>query len=245
MNSIEEILIQQQRRAIYVGSDFVNADALTQFTLVQTGAATIVNTELYGGVVTLNTTALLDLDCYIHSPEVFDFGPGGLAGKSIVAEARIKYSEGATDEAIVVFGLMSGVIADHMLDDNLGPLAAYSGAVIYKVDSETVWKVEASVDGGAKQYGGISTQTAGGTSWQTLRIEVHPLTTTRADVSFFIDDAGGSNFVSLKDSNLNPLKYEMDITTTVPMSLVMGVKCGAAGTDETLLLDYMHGIQIR
>ena len=247
MNSIEEILIQQQRRAVHVGSDFVNIDSLTQFTLTQTGAATITLPTGVTGVAgtALFTTTLTTEDAYMASREVFDFGPVGLAGKSIVGEARIKYTEGDVNDLIACFGFMSAVAADSMLDAAGGPLAAYSGAVIYKVDGETVWKAEGSTNGGGNIYGGTSTTTSGGGTWQTLRIEAHPLSATRMDVSFLIDDAGGSNFVSLKDSNLNPLKYEMDITTTVPMSLVMGVKCGAAGTDETLLLDYMHGIQIR
>jgi len=248
MNSIEEILIQQQRRAVYVGSDFTNVDSLTQFTEVETGAATIAlgtGANLVGGQAVFNTTALLDLDCYLHSPEVFDFGPGGLAGKTLVGEFRIKYTEGNTDDAIVVMGFMSAVAADSMLDDNLGPLAAYSGAVIYKVDGEVLWKVEGSVNGGGTQYGGTSTILPGGGTWQTFRIECHPLTATRMDVSFLHDPNGGSNFVPMKDSNLIPLKYEMDITTTTEMSLVVGLKAGAGGTDETLYLDYMHAVQIR
>ena len=249
MNSIEEILIQQQRRAVYVGSDFVNLDCLTQFTEVETGAATIAvgtGANNVGGQVVFNTTAAANLDCYLASPEVFDFGPGGLAGKSIVGEARIKYTEIATNDAIVVFGFMSAVGGDSMLDEALGPKAVYSGAVIYKVTDSLLWKVEGSTNGGANIYGGTSTAIPGGGTWQTLRVEGHPLTATRMDISFLIDDGGGSNFVPLRDSNLIPLKYEMDITTTVPMSLVVGLKCHNAGSsDETLYLDYMHGIQIR
>ena len=248
MNSIEEILIQQQRRASYFGSDFTAADCIAEWTTVEGDAtadvALATGANLVGGQITMIVTTTDNQECYIHSQELFDFGPGGLAGKSIVAECRLKYTEIATDDANLVFGLASAVAANDLIDDGLGPKAAYSGALIYKVDGGTVWKAEASVNGGATQYGGTSTQGSGGGVWQTLRIETHPLTATRCDVSFLIDPNGGSNFIPLKDANLIPLKYEMDITTTTEMSLMAGLKNGGANT-ETVYIDYMHAVQIR
>ena len=248
MNSIEEILIQQQRRASYFGSDFTAADCLAEWTTVEGDAngdvALATGANLVGGQITLVVTTTNNEECYIHSQEIFDFGPGGLAGKSIVAECRLKYTEIATDDASVMFGLMSAVAANSITDTTGEPQATYSGAVIYKVDGGTVWKAEASVNGTTKYGTATSTQGSGGGVWQTLRIETHPLTATRCDVSFLIDPNGGSNFIPLKDSNLNPLKYEMDITTTTEMSLFAGLKNGGANS-ETVYIDYMHAVQIR
>lgn len=244
MNSIDETLIQLERRAFTVGSDFTAVDSLAAFSTVEGDASASValatGASAVGGKALLTTGAVDNAEAYVFTQEVFTFS----AKSTVVAEAFLDFTEGNTDDANIIFGLMSGVAANALLDNGGGPAAAYDGAVIYKVDGGLVWQAEASTDGGANQSGGTSTTLTTQTGPVTLRIECSPLTATRMDVSFLVDVNGGSNFVPLRDTNLIPLKYEMDISTVAEMSLMVGVKAGGANS-ETPLVDKITATQIR
>lgn len=150
--------------------------------------------------------------------------------KAIWFEARIQFTEANTDDANIAVGLMNAVAANAILDDGAGPKASYSGAVIYKVDGETVWRCQNSV--GTSRTTTVTTTTAGGSSFQTLQIEVRPQGTGFYDVVFWID---GVEVAKHKDQALG---------SPTEMQVFAGVKNGGANL-ETLVVDYIAAYQLR
>jgi len=244
MKVLDESQLNSVLRKVSVGSDFLEADSLAAFSTVEadTGASVALATgaNAIGGKALLTTGATDNNEAYIFTDEVFKF----TADKPFIAHVSVQYAESATDDANVAVGLMDAVGANSILDNGAGPKAAYSGAVVYKTDGSTVWAVEASVNGGATQYGGTSTTTAGGTTAQVIRIEFQPFSSTKGDVLFSIADAGGTNFIPLEDSNGNILKYEIDFTTVTEMSLFAGAKAGSASS-ELVYIDFLGAAQTR
>lgn len=148
--------------------------------------------------------------------------------KPIVFQTTIQFAEGATDDANVLAGLMSTSAADALLDNGAGPAASYSGLVFFKVDGGNNWWIEASVGGTqttveltAVNSLNKKANTAGGTAKQTLRIEFIPVSSTQAQVLWFIDGVQ---------------VYDMlwTYTSVVAVSPVFGLKNGAGTTVETL-----------
>ena len=160
-----------------------------------------------------------------------------VASKPLKFETRIQFAEGATNKLNVFAGFCSvGTTANTLVDNGAGMVTTYDGAVIYKVDGETVWRCGSSR--GTTQYTTTSTKTAGGTSAQVLRIEIQPISTTDAEVTFFVDDA------ALVDTNLQPIKHTMVFASATQMQAAVGMKLGGANT-ESLYVDYIAAYQLR
>ena len=205
--------------------------------LTDSGTATI--GDAAGGILALvasDGTVADNDEAYIRSAsEIFLFA----AAKPMFCEARLQYTEANTDDANVIFGFASAVAANHLQDNGAGPLASYSGAVFFKVDGGTNWNVEKSIAGTqttaeltAANSLTKSAQTAGGASYQTLRIEAEPHGGGTMDVSFFIDGV---------------LVYKMKDTTyasATEMHVFAGVKNGDTNL-ETLNVDYIEAWQLR
>lgn len=156
--------------------------------------------------------------------------------KPSIAEARLQFSEASTNAANVVFGLMDAVAADALLDNGGGPRASYSGALVYKLDGETLWRAQTSI--ATTKTTSLSSATAGGSAFQTLSIEFKPITSALADVTFYLDGA------PLKTSTGATVKHAFTFTGATEMQLVLGVKNGAAAL-ETLAVDYAACFQLR
>lgn len=156
--------------------------------------------------------------------------------KALVAEARLQFSEANGDDANVAFGLMDAVAADALLDNGGGPRANYSGALLYKVDGENLWRAQTSI--GAARTTSQSNAAAGGSAFQTLAIEFKPLTPSLADVAFYLDGA------LLRTATGAPIKHAFTFTGATEMQLVIGVKNGGASL-ETLTVDYAACFQLR
>jgi hypothetical protein len=199
------------------------------------GAATVGDTV--GGVLNLAPTdSTTNREVYVKgSHQLFLFANN----KPFCGEAYIQFTEANTNKANIAFGFMSGVGAASMADTTGEPKASFSGAVIYKVPGGTVWKTASSVGtvmGGAGGVAQVSDATAGGAAYVRLRIEVMPISTTIAEVTYFVDG------IQLKTSGGRPgqalIKDQLTYTSALQMSVFMMCKNGST-TAETLNVDYV------
>lgn len=213
--------------------EFVTADLFTD-TSADTGAA-VAGIEGVGGQVTLTTGATDNNECYLHTTrELFLFA----ADKPIVFETRLKYTEANTDDANVCHGLMDAVGANSILDNGGGPKASYSGAVFFKSDGDTLWSVESSLAGvqtttqlSATNSLTKTAQVPGGGTWQTFRIEVVTISSTEAEVSFYID-------------GVLVAKHSLTYTSATEMQAFVGAKAGDTNS-EVVTVDYVSAYQLR
>lgn len=213
--------------------EFVSGDLFTD-TSADTGAA-VANIDGAGGLVTLTTGGTDNNECYLlTTKELFKFAND----KPLVFETRLQYAEANTDDANVAFGFMNAVGANSILDDGGGPKADYSGAVFFKVDGGTRWQVESSLgtsqtttDLTAANSRDRLVKTAGGSAYQTFRIEVITTSSTTAEVSFYID----GTLVA---------KHELTYTSATEMMAFVGVKAGGANS-EVVTVDYISAYQLR
>lgn len=200
------------------------------------GTATI--SDAAGGIVTLTPsdgTAGDNDEIYLaSSSELFKF----LNDKPIIAEAAIQFSEANTDDANIAFGLADAVAANTIVDDGAGMKASFDGACIYKVDGGTKWKCVSSK--ATTQTITTSSTTAGGSSYQVLRIEVRPVSSSIAEVTYFVDGS------ILRDETYNkPIKHTIDFTSSpTEMQVFVGAKNGGTNA-ESLLVDRLGAWQLR
>lgn len=209
------------------------------WTSVLTDSGTAAATDAAGGVLSITgsdgTVADNDEGYVKSTKEVYKFANN----KPLCGESRLTWTEANTDDANVLFGFLDAVAANSLQDNGAGLPASYSGAVFYKVDGDTVWSVEVS-DGGTQwtkkldasgSLDGIA-KTCGAGTYQTLRIEAVPISSTKMDVSFFID---GVLVYKVKDATY---------ANATEMNLAWGVKNGG-GNAETLLVDWVDAPQTR
>lgn len=164
------------------------------------------------------------------------------ADRALVAVFRLQYAEANTSAMNLIMGFMSGVGANALLDDGAGPAASYSGAVIYKVDGETVWRFETSI--GASQTTTQSKHTAGGSSYMTFAIVCRHINADKVECVPMYDSAGGFNLKQMLDSNNNPIKHSIDPGSATEMTLFHGAKIGST-TSESYSIDFAGGAQSR
>ncbi len=197
----------------------------------------IVPTDAASGILTASPEDATDNDeVYLESTqEVFKFAND----KPIIFEARIQFAEAATSAANVFFGLMDAIGADSLVDNGGGPKASYSGMLFFKEDGQTLWSVEASVGStpttaqltALASLDGVA-KTAGSASYQRLRIEFRPYSSSKADILFFIDDI---HVYKITD---------FTFTGATEMSVGFGIKNGST-TPETMSVDYLACYQLR
>lgn len=199
-------------------------------------------TDAAGGIATGVTGAVDNNEAYLlTTQEIFLIA----ANKPIIAEATLQFAEAQTNKANVAFLLADAIAADTIVDDGAGLKASFSGAAIYKVDGGTVWKCMVSI--GSTQTIVTTTATAGGSSYQRLRIEIKPVTSTIAEASFFIDN--GNGMVPLVDASQTarpntPVKISFTYTGATEMGCGVGVKAGGSSS-QTVLVDRIAAYQAR
>jgi len=226
----------QHKSTFGVFHDFDHYVTADEFTTVASDTGAVTVSDAVGGVVTLDpsdgTVADNDETYLKGTKELFLFAND----KPLVFEARVKFVEANTDDANILVGLMDAVAANSLADDGAGPPASYSGLNFHKVDGGTKWLVESSV--GSAQTTSTTDAVAGGSAWQTLRIEFQPVTSTEAEVSFFVDGA------QAQDSTGKEIKHRLTFTGATEMQTALGVKNGG-GNRETLNVDYLACFQKR
>lgn len=231
-----ELLNKAIRWAFWIEENFlwfVTAHMWTSLAADTTATVAVADTQ--AGGVALFTDATDNNEAAIRTTnEIFKFA----AGKPILFEASISYTEANTDDANVFVGLMDAIGANAMVDNGAGPKSSFSGAGFYKVDGGTRWQfitsigtTRTTVDLVLTDKNNLSreTQTAGGA--QTLRIEVEGDTLTALKVSGFIDDVLVAQHI-------------VDCTSATEMHGGAYVKAGGSNA-ETLTVKYIRAGQGR
>ena len=226
-----------EKDQIGVFDDFLWFVTAHQWTSVLTDTGTAAVGDSANGIVVLTPSdgTVADNDeAYLKSTaEVFKFA----TQRAIYGECLLQFTEANTDDANVFFGFLDNIAANTIVDDGAGLKTSFSGAAIYKVDGGTVWRCVTS--NGSSQSVTISTKTAGGSSYQRLRIELREVDGTNMEVTFFVDDQ------PLLDSNYRrPIKHNVAIASATEMQVGCGVKNGSTNL-ETLNVDYIAAYQLR
>lgn len=166
-------------------------------------------------------------------------------GKPWCVESRLQFTEINTSAANVAFGAMDVMgSANTILDNGSNLAASFYGAVIYKLDGETVWRC--AVSAGTLSSTGtvaISSATAGGSSYQTLRIQGLPVARANvSEVTFYVDE------VPLYDATSGkPIILQMTHGAQGTADCDVGVYCKDGATNNTLTVnvDYIAAAQKR
>ncbi len=236
MNKYDLHDVLELRRTMLLFDDFQEyASGVSNgcgWTTVTAGGGTAAVNDGNGGILTLAPTdSTLNREVYVKgSHQLFTFA----ANQPMMCEAFLQYSEANTNKANIAFGFMSSVGAASMQDNTGEPKTNFSGAVIYKVPGGTQWKTCSSI--GTTQTVSQSDTTAGGSAYVRLRIEVMPVSSTLAEVTYYV------NGIQLKTSGGRPgtslIKDQMTYTGALSMAVFMCCKNGST-TAESLLVDYV------
>lgn len=225
----------KNRRSFVLEDDFFHYTTTEDFTSVLTDSGTATVGDAAGGILTVaasDGTVADNDEGYVRSTaEAFLFA----VDKPALFEARIKFVEANTDDANVAVGFMSAVAANSILDNGGGPAASYSGAVLFKVDGGTVWQFETSI--GGTQITTVTQHTAGGSAYQTVRIEIREAGGVIEAVPFLDGQ-------QMLDANNKPVKHTFAPTSATEMHAFIGVKNGDTNM-ESLLCDYICAAQLR
>jgi hypothetical protein len=222
--------------------DFTEYTSTQRWTTVGDGPTVTVD-DARCGILKCTTLAVDNDEIYIVSTaEIFKV----LAGKPIQVETRIQYSEANVNDANICFGVAQEAGANLLVDAGAGLATTLDGALFYKVDGETRWRVGSS---NATAQTLTETQTtAGGSSYQTLQIIINPVSSVTAKVTFHIDTAGERDFDQCRRYGANvrepDIEHDLTITGLLEMHVVVGVKAGDTNA-ETLNVDYINAWQKR
>ena len=219
---------------------FVTAD---RWTLLGDTGSTAAGTDAAGGILTLTGDGTdNDFAGVTTTHELFKVAEG----KPIVATARVNWTEAATNEGMVVFGLAQEDTVGIIADDTGVPVGTLDGAIIYNPAATLLWSVCSS-----NATAQTITQTEHShvsATWVTLRIIITPLNAADAEVTYWIDPNGGVDFQQMRENGSNPrspaIKHALTITGLLEMNLLVGIKNGTAAA-ETLLVDYIQAWQKR
>jgi hypothetical protein len=147
--------------------------------------------------------------------------------KPIFGEWLIDYTEANTNTAQVAVGFSSSPGSGLLQNAAAGPAASFSGALIYKVSGETVWRCVSSLS--TTQTITKSTTTAGGSTPQDLKIEVIPVTSTIAEVSFWCN---GQQLIDASQTSRNvPIKHYVTYTGYAQMAATNYIKSESANSE--------------
>lgn len=185
-----------------------------------------------GGVLSMATGATDNNEVAIRTTaELFLFA----ADKPAVCEARVRWTEANTDDANVAVGFADAIGADLLLDNGAGPKASFSGALLYKVDGETVWRFVTSL--GATRTVTQSNVAAGGSAYQVVRIEVR-------EAGGVLECVPWVDGRQLTDATNRPIKHYIALGSPTEMHFGVYLKAGSANS-ETILIDYAAPYQNR
>lgn len=225
--------------------NYVTGDRWTPLTSDLTSASTqalvVKTTGANKGILSVTNDAT-DNDEFYYGTTVYPFLIA--ANKPMVFETRMQYSELATSANNVILGFLSTYAANTLIDDGGGPVASATMAVIYKLDGGTVWRCRSQIGAAVGQTDTVSQHTAGGSAYQTLRIEVNPISSTVAEVIYSIDEGGNKGMRQMLDANGYPIKHQLVYTNAVACAAVWGGKTGGANA-EVMLNDYIAAYQKR
>jgi hypothetical protein len=221
-----------------------------------TGASIAIDADGLGGIVTMTAGTADNGEAILHSTnEIYKFQ----SNKPLCAVARFKITQGGTNQAAVLFGVMDAAGTDPIQDDGAGPKATYHGAVFFKNEASADLQVESTAATSVTQTT-TTTEVDPGTDYASYMIKVEPVSDTDKRVTFWHDDEatdsptsmltpGAQNWKQLKDTNGNLVKHTISLATpaaaTGEMSLVIAVKNSSAGGTQQVDVDYLGCWQLR
>lgn len=153
-------------------------------------------------------------------------------GKPLYAEFRVAFTEGSTNKAAIILGLMDAAGADALVDTEAGPKASYSGVVFWKVSGTLALSAEASIAGTQTAITMASAPAHVSGTYAKYGILIVPTTAALANVYVFINDT--------LVGSLTDWTY----TNATDMDAIVGVKSDGSA-EETALVDYILVRQAR
>jgi len=238
--------IQLEQRSVFgTFSDFDHYVTADEFTTTASNSGTVAVGDGAGGIVTISASdaSLVDEDeTYLKGTiEIFKFA----TDKPLIFEARLKSTAANTACFLannLIIGVKDAVAADSIRDTGLGPAASYSGALFFKADGSNQWNVESSV-AGTQTTVAVTGHAIANSTYQTLRIEAQPISSTETEVKFFVAEDGKSfEQVGLSTAGQQFINHRLTHTSATEMQICLGIKAGAsntANTVPTLIVDYV------
>jgi len=220
-----------------VFEDFNHYTSTEHFTSIVNDSGTVAAADAVGGIVTITpsdgSVADNDQSWLKGTLELFKFADD----KPITFEALLQFTEAATNAANIAAGFWNAVADDDLADNGAGVRSNFYGCVLYKVDGGTKWKFTTSM--GTTQVTNTSTTTAGGASYQRLRIEVECPTSTEIVCTPLIDGQ------PLYDGTSGlQIQHRLTIASATEMQIGIGAKNGT-GAQQTCQVDYVGCWQSR
>jgi hypothetical protein len=156
------------------------------------------------------------------------------AGKSLWFEARVAITQGATNEANWICGLMDNAGADAIVDGGAGPAAEYDGALFYGVDGALTYGFETS---------NATTQvtTAPASGWTSV-------SATMMNLGFWFKSESDSDTTATITPYVNGTAgtaHTITLAGLEQMHFVIGVKSDVTAAEEAFSIDYLKIVQIR
>lgn len=219
--------------------DFVSFTDAQLWTVAVAGTGTAAHEGSVGrSAMKLFNTAANDAAVLATTHEVFKF----TASKAMAAETRIIFTDVDTDDGIVGFGFADALAATTMADTT-GAITATDACLIYKLPDTTVWAFHTEINGSVTGLNGATTgttsnTTAGGSSYQTLRIEITPRSSSVFEARPFVDG------VQLKTSAGIPIMHPITLGTATDLDFGVMTKSNDAA-DFNFYCDYLYAAQVR
>lgn len=202
------------------------------------GASVAISTTLENGCAVLTTGAVDNNEVYIFSNAIASLR----VGTPLIAVARLQYAEANVNAANILFMVSNAAgTADMLIDNGAGPVAAHSGASIYKVDGGTRWQFRAQSAVANSQNTADLEKTAGGAGFHTLAIEINPISSSELIAIPWIDTGGGNNLIQPFKFGAAPgrdaaVSYRIPWSASVGLRMIVGAKAGS-GSSEVLNVD--------
>ncbi len=155
-------------------------------------------------------------------------------GETAVGEAILQWSEANTDDSNLIFGFMSAAGANALVDDGAGPRASGDYVALWKIDGGTQYYAGVQANGTAKPTVdalGDPLTTAGGSSYQKLKVKVVCSSSTQGFAMFWVDEQ-------------HIATIHFTYASATEMQLMVGIKNGGANA-ETLNVDALGYVDNR
>lgn len=201
--------------------------------------STVAESDAANGVLVLTNSNTDNNECAVFTTtEPFKVA----ADRVIYGEVRLQFTELTGGASNVAFGFGDTMGAANFIADGGSQTSSHavSGAdsfVIYKIDGGTVWRAGCEINS-TDINDTVSVQTAGGSSYQRLGIEIRAVTSTEAEVTYFLDG------YALTDSNNRPIKHTITYASSTEMNFGVYAKTGTT-EEQIVLVDYLYASQNR
>lgn len=209
---------------------FVSGDRWTS--LQADAGSSVAAVDAAGGGLDLTTGVTDNFEVYLHmTQELFLIADD----KPMSCQGRLAFAEANTDDINVIFGFMSAVVVNSLIDNAGGPLASYSGAVFFKLDGELFWRFETSLAGVQTTTQLAAVSPAAATDFHTLEIHIQRRDATTVEIIPKIDEAGGNNPQQALDNTGKKVKHTITLGSPTEMALMCGAKSGGANAEVVRL----------